>query len=52
MTTVQSIDRAFGVLRALAAGPAGVTDIADRVGLPKSTVSRMLSTQPRDRVAH
>ena len=44
MTTVQSIDRAFGVLRALAAGPAGVTDIADRVGLPKSTVSRMLST--------
>ncbi|MEQ1699233.1 MAG: IclR family transcriptional regulator [Ilumatobacteraceae bacterium] len=44
MTTVQSIDRAFSVLRSLAAGPAGVTDIADRVGLPKSTVSRMLST--------
>lgn len=44
MSTVQSIDRAFSVLRALAAGPAGVTDIADRVGLPKSTVSRLLST--------
>lgn len=44
MSTVQSIDRAFSVLRSLAAGPAGVTDIADRVGLPKSTVSRLLST--------
>ena len=44
MSTVQSIERAFVVLRALAAGPAGVTDIADRVGLPKSTVSRLLST--------
>jgi DNA-binding IclR family transcriptional regulator len=44
MTTVQSIERAFSVLRSLAGGPAGVTDIADRVGLPKSTVSRMLST--------
>ena len=44
MTTVQSIERAFGVLRSLAAGPAGVTEIADRVGLPKSTVSRLLST--------
>ncbi len=44
MTTVQSIDRAFAVLRSLTAGPAGVTDIADRVELPKSTVSRLLST--------
>ncbi len=44
MTTVQSIERAFNVLRSLASGPAGVTDIADRVGLPKSTVSRLLST--------
>ena len=44
MSTVQSIERAFAVLRTLAAGPAGVTDIADRVGLPKSTVSRLLST--------
>jgi len=44
MSTVQSIDRAFSVLRSLASGPAGVTEIAERVGLPKSTVSRMLST--------
>jgi DNA-binding IclR family transcriptional regulator len=44
MTTVQSIDRAFAVLRSLASGPAGVSEIADRVALPKSTVSRLLST--------
>jgi DNA-binding IclR family transcriptional regulator len=44
MTTVQSIDRAFSVLRSLMPGPAGVTDIAERVHLPKSTVSRLLST--------
>lgn len=44
MTTVQSVERAFHVLRSLGSGPAGVTEIADRVGLPKSTVSRLLST--------
>jgi DNA-binding IclR family transcriptional regulator len=44
MTTVQSIDRAFSVLRSLMSGPAGVTDISERVRLPKSTVSRLLST--------
>lgn len=43
MAGVQSIERAFSVLRELALGPAGVTDIADRVDLPKSTVSRLLS---------
>ena len=42
--TVQSIDRAFQVLKALAIEPSGVTDLAQRVGLPKSTVSRMLSS--------
>lgn len=41
---VQSIERAFSVLRALARGPAGVTEIADRAGLPKSTVARLLAT--------
>ncbi len=30
-------------MRALAVGPAGVTDLADRVELPKSTVARLLS---------
>jgi DNA-binding IclR family transcriptional regulator len=44
MSSVQSVERAFAVLRCLSAGPAGVTDIADRVVLPKSTVSRLLST--------
>lgn len=44
MSTVQSIDRAFAVLRALIPGAAGVTEIAERVQLPKSTVSRLLST--------
>lgn len=43
MAGVQSIERAFTVLRELALGPAGVTDIAERVQLPKSTVSRLLS---------
>ncbi|HKB27737.1 MAG TPA: IclR family transcriptional regulator [Candidatus Limnocylindrales bacterium] len=43
MSRVQSIARAFDVLAALAEGPGGVTDVADRVGLPKSTVARMLS---------
>jgi DNA-binding IclR family transcriptional regulator len=42
--TVQSIDRAFQVLKALAVEPSGVTDLAQRVGLPKSTVARMLSS--------
>jgi DNA-binding IclR family transcriptional regulator len=42
--TVQSIDRAFLVLKALAVQPSGVTDLAQRVGLPKSTVARMLAS--------
>ena len=44
MSSVQSVDRAFAVLRCLSGGPAGVSQIAERVQLPKSTVSRMLST--------
>jgi DNA-binding IclR family transcriptional regulator len=42
--SVQSVERAFAVLRCLAAGPAGVTEIAERCELPKSTVSRLLAT--------
>ena len=41
---MQSISRAFAVLRALATGPQGVTDLADRVRLPKSTVARLLTS--------
>jgi DNA-binding IclR family transcriptional regulator len=44
VSSVQSIDRAFAVLRCLSGGAAGVTDISERVTLPKSTVSRLLST--------
>ncbi len=43
-TGVQSVERALGILRALSTGPARVTDIAERTSLPKSTVSRLLST--------
>ncbi len=40
---VQSVERAFLLLRTLAQGPLGVTDLAERVELPKSTVARLLS---------
>ena len=43
MAGVQSIERAFALLRALSLGPCGVTELAERTGLPKSTVSRLLS---------
>jgi DNA-binding IclR family transcriptional regulator len=42
MSRVQSIARAFDVLASLTEGPRGVTELATRVGLPKSTVARML----------
>ena len=41
--SVQSIERAFALLRALALGPVGVTELAERVDLPKSTVARLLA---------
>ena len=42
---MQAIERAFSVLRALRAaeGSAGVSEVARSTGLPKSTVSRLLS---------
>lgn len=42
MAGVQSIERAFAILRALAVGPSGVTELSERVDLPKSTVARLL----------
>jgi DNA-binding IclR family transcriptional regulator len=42
MSGVQSIERAFALLRALSVGPAGVTELSDRTDLPKSTVARLL----------
>jgi IclR family transcriptional regulator, acetate operon repressor len=44
VSSVQSIDRAFAVLDALAGGPLGVTEVATRTGLPKSTAARLLTT--------
>lgn len=38
------MERAFQILRRLSGGSAGVTELADRTGLPKSTVARMLAT--------
>jgi DNA-binding IclR family transcriptional regulator len=48
MSRVQSIERAFAVLGVLAGGPAGVTEIAVRAALPKSTVARLLATLARE----
>jgi DNA-binding IclR family transcriptional regulator len=44
--TVQSIDRSLNVLEALAvrSAPAGISDLAQQVGLHVSTVHRLLST--------
>ena len=42
--SVQSIKRSFALLRALAVGPIGVTELAERVDLPKSTVARLLAS--------
>jgi DNA-binding IclR family transcriptional regulator len=47
MTGVQSVERAFAILRCLAGGAAGVSEVAERASLPKSTVSRLLSTLHR-----
>ena len=41
---VQSIERAFVLLRALAVGPLGVTELSERAELPKSTVARLLTS--------
>ena len=50
MSRVQSIERAFAVLGALAGGPIGVTEVADRADLPKSTAARMLASLAREGV--
>src|SRR6478672_6461798 len=48
VSRVQSIERAFAVLGALTDGPIGVTEVADRVELPKSTAARMLASLARE----
>jgi DNA-binding IclR family transcriptional regulator len=44
MKSVQAVERAFAILDALAAEPAGLSETARRVGLPKSTVARLMAT--------
>src|ERR687895_2467054 len=44
---VQSVERAFAVLDAVAERPAGVTALAARLGLPKSTTARLLGSLER-----
>ncbi|MBA2756610.1 MAG: helix-turn-helix domain-containing protein, partial [Chloroflexi bacterium] len=48
LSRIQSIERAFAVLGALAGGPLGVTEVAERVDLPKSTAARLLSSLSRE----
>lgn len=50
MSRVQSIERAFAVLGALADGPIGVTEVAERTSLPKSTAARLLGSLSREGV--
>jgi DNA-binding IclR family transcriptional regulator len=50
LSRVQSIERAFAVLGVLADGPLGVTEVAERVGLPKSTAARLLASLVREGV--
>jgi DNA-binding IclR family transcriptional regulator len=50
VSRVQSIERAFAVLSVLADGPIGVTEVAERVALPKSTAARMLASLTREGV--
>lgn len=42
--SVQSVDRAFAVLRQVASAPSGISDVARAVDLPVSTVARLLGT--------
>ena len=41
MSGVQSVQRAFSILRALAASTMGVTEVAKALDLPKRTVARL-----------
>jgi DNA-binding IclR family transcriptional regulator len=48
VSRVQSIERAFAVLGTLADGPIGVTEVAERTSLPKSTAARLLASLARE----
>ena len=44
MGRVQSIDRAFAILDVISAADLGITELAEQVGMPKSTVARLVKT--------
>lgn len=44
MASVQSVSRAFSILEALSTGEMGITELAARADLPKSTVARLVRT--------
>ncbi|MEM7275793.1 MAG: IclR family transcriptional regulator [Actinomycetota bacterium] len=44
METVQSVGRAFAMLREVAESPGGLSDLARRLDLPTSTTGRLLAT--------
>ncbi len=44
MASVQSVARAFRILDALSTGDLGITELAERSSLPKSTVARLTRT--------
>jgi DNA-binding IclR family transcriptional regulator len=48
VSRVQSIERAFAVLSVLADGPIGVTEVAERTELAKSTAARLLASLARE----
>ena len=48
MADVQSLQRSFAILRAIAAEPCGLSEISRRTGLPKSTVARLVATLERE----
>jgi IclR family acetate operon transcriptional repressor len=50
VSRVQCIERAFKVIAAVADGPMGVTEVADRAHLPKSTAARLLASLAREGV--
>lgn len=50
MSRVQSIERAFSVVSALVDGPIGVTEVAERAAIPKSTAARLLASLAREQI--
>lgn len=50
MSLVQSVERTFEVLEAVAARPGGISELGRRVDLPASTVSRLLRTLEKIRI--